>query len=127
MPWKTLGRDRTERAVMTPTELYNRKMEGYMALRDAIESVGGQFAFVRFEDFAVDQVGLLRRLQLTSEIEGKDLQPVRNSTKDPSKDHNYYRDYYGNERWRADISPGAQDLILGAIDWELLKPFGYKN
>lgn len=125
MSWKTLGRDRTERKVLTPPELYNRKIKGYFELLDAIESVGGQFAFVRFEDFAIDQVSVLRGLPFGPEIEGKDIQPVRKSTKDPSKDHNYYRNYYGNELWRADISSDAQNMIIDAIDWEQLKPFRY--
>ena len=125
MSWKTLGRDRTNREVLTPPKLYNRKIKGYLALRDAIESANGQFAFVRFEDFAIDQVGVLRSLPLGPEIESRNLVPVRKSTKDPSKDHDYYRDYYGNERWRTNISPDAQNMITDAINWEQLHQFMY--
>jgi len=48
------------------------------------------------------------------------------STKDQSKDSNYYRDYYLNEKGRREISSEAMSIINDSVDKELMSHFGYK-
>ncbi len=47
------------------------------------------------------------------------------STKDRSKDSNYYRNYYANEKWREQLSK-AIDTINANIDRDLIRHYGYE-
>ena len=49
------------------------------------------------------------------------------STKDHGKDGAYYRDYYGNERWKADLSDAAIEIINTTLDHALAAEFGYQR
>ena len=49
----------------------------------------------------------------------------RQSTKDKSKDTDYYKDYYLTEKWRMDVTSEAIAIINETVDKELMSHFGY--
>tara|TARA_B100001093_G_C26573512_1_gene904017 strand:- start:542 stop:745 length:204 start_codon:yes stop_codon:yes gene_type:complete len=48
------------------------------------------------------------------------------STKEVSKDSNYYRDFYLSEKWRHDLSDEAIEAINESVDEDLMAHFGYQ-
>ena len=44
---------------------------------------------------------------------------VERSTKDPSKSLEFYKVYYGEEKWKSEISENTYNLLEKRIDWDL--------
>ena len=123
--WQTVGRERLNRIECTPVELYNLKLASYLPFMAQLDRAGIPRVTVRFEDFVADQAAVFERLRphLCGPAETPVL--IEDSTKEKRKDRAFYRDYYGNHRWRDDIAPADRDYIDAHIDWSVAGRFGY--
>jgi hypothetical protein len=125
-PWRLRERDRMPARTASPIGIYNAKLRSYLRLRGRLDGAGIPHAAIRFEDFARDQRAVFERLRPHLAGPAADPVPVASSTKrDAGKDADYYRRYYGEERWRAEIPDGARRLIDAGVDWEAAGAFGY--
>jgi len=121
-PWQTTGRDGTDQTVANPIELWNIKNKSYLPLNSAFPALN-----LRYEDVLCDPEQTMNdvaqefSLQRTSDV----FRNFEQSTKDSSKDSNYYRDYYLNERWRDKLSVAAIEIINQHLDRELVRTYGY--
>ncbi|MDB3935094.1 hypothetical protein N9383_00060 [Granulosicoccus sp.] len=125
--WKTVRRERMSDETLTPIELYNKKMHGYSILQRALERIGNPVQVIRFEDFAHDQRSSFRSICSNLASPAADVEEITSSTKDPAKNADFYRHYYGEEQWKERISPDAANLIFNKIDWNVAARFGYTH
>lgn len=121
-PWHTAARDNTKRTLTNPIELWNIKNFSYLQLAElntlniTTESI--------FEDpkAVIDKIsGQFSITKLSS-----DFINFEKSTKDKSKDSNYYRDYYLNEKWRDKLSKEAISIINESLNKTIMNAFGYE-
>ena len=113
-PVRTLGRERLGRAELTPPELYQAKVSGYLRLHQRLRADGRRSAIIRFEDLVTDQARTLASLAAGPPGPGAFV-PIERSTKDPDKTSGFYADYYGRRLWVNE---------LPAADWQAIRPDG---
>ncbi len=124
MSWQTIGRGNLNRRVLkSPMELWNLKNASYLALAKALPCVRLTTESIFVEpEAAIDRIAGEFRIPKRSE----QFVNFERSTKDWSKDTDYYRDYYVNEKWRDKLSPQAIEKINSLVDRELMREYGYK-
>lgn len=129
-PWQPRGRDRIGTAAVTPMALWNAKLGAYLELQNHLKDAGYAVRVVHFEDFAMGQLDVLEGLRpdlLNLASQPQALEKAAKATDQGTRDATYYRDYYGQERWKADISEEAHKVIRAGIDWQIAKAFGYQD
>lgn len=125
MDWPTVRRDNLGGRTMTPVALYNEKLRSYRRLIAGRDARGQATRVCRFETFAVDQEAAVAEILPLLRDPAPRFRPLLGSTKEGDKDAAHYADYYGAERWRAEIDAEAADLIAAGIDRETAAAFGY--
>lgn len=120
-PWKTVCREGMPRWVESPVHLWNIKNASY--LRDADE---GRALHLRAEDTLIDPLQVIEQIaQVAGVLRVGEFRNVLSSTKDGSKDFNYYRDYYLGESWRSGLSEQDIEIINRQLDAGLMRRYGY--
>lgn len=121
-PWSAVVRDNTERVLKNPVELWNVKNSSYLQL---LEINGLNFTT---ESLFVDPAAVIDRIHKKFSIKkiSETFINYERSTKDKSKDGNYYRDYYLNEKWRKELPREAIPIINKSLDKDLMSHFGYE-
>lgn len=121
-PWRIVGRDNVAGRISSPVELWNLKNASYMQLADHFPAVN-----LSFEALLQDPGQLLKSISDAISCEWK-LEQFRNydqSTKESSKDSNFYRDYYLNEKWKQEYSAEAIEIVNERLNPEVMDYFGY--
>jgi hypothetical protein len=120
-PWKTVWREGVSQWVASPVHLWNVKNASY--LREADE---GRCLHLRTEDTLIDPQQVIERIAQVAAVAGAgEFRNVLRSTKDGSKDFNYYRDYYLGESWRSGLAKQHIEVINQSLDQELMRCYGY--
>ncbi|HET7268102.1 MAG TPA: hypothetical protein VFJ15_08340 [Oleiagrimonas sp.] len=122
-PWKMTGRDNAGSRVSSPVDLWNIKNRSYRNLPQS------RTIHATTERIFEDPSGVIKAIADKFGIERHSDQFINHerSTKDETKNGDYYRDYYINERWRERLSPKAIGLINERLDSELLSSYGYEE
>jgi len=123
--WETAGRERLGRRSFRPLELLQAKLDSYYAFAARLSDRGVAHCFLRFEDIVLNQPRLFAGIAPELDDARPDFRELRESTKDSSKTLDDYRDYYANERWRAELS-GLEASINAAVDWKKFEQIGYQ-
>lgn len=123
-PWKTTKRDLLGERTVTPIELWNLKTKSYL---DFIDKAGKtiDIEIFKFEDFAISQEETLKRLSQSLKGRQGEVSVVEKSTKDTKKDAEWYSDYYGNERWRENLSKASNSIINESVDTDIMNRLSY--
>jgi len=121
-PWKTVFRDNCSRKLKSPIHLWNIKNKSYLQL-DRRNTLS-----VTTESIFEDPAKIIGQLSQNFSINKKTDQftNYERSTKDKTKDSNYYRDYYLQEKWRENLSNKAIEIINRSVDREVMEFFGYQ-
>lgn len=125
MGWPTVGRERMGGRTLTPPALYQAKVAAYLDFAARLEADGIACRTLRFEAFAADQIAQFAALAPDLAAPAAAPVPITRGTKDPERSAAYYRDYYGQERWREDLSPEATEVLRNTLDWDLFARVGY--
>lgn len=125
--WRTVGRDNLGRRALRPAELWNAKMRSYASFSARLLDAGIPCRWVRFEDFVHDQARVFDALRGLLSRPATDVSIVTRSTKERSKSVHFYREYYGNRRWLAEIDAIGRERIDESVDWSLAAQFGYRR
>jgi hypothetical protein len=126
-PWKLCRRDNLNEPEVAPAEIWNRKAKCMLELIEQLERRNMKVKVLKFEDFVVDQEASFEQVKSLVAEPAERPSIVRGSTKDRSKDHAYYRDYYGQEKWLSEISPSALEIANPLLDWGVAGTFGYRR
>lgn len=121
-PWKTVRRDNIRKVLSSPVELWNMKNRSYLQL-DSRRALN-----ITTESIIEDPQGCIKRIgeKFCIEARSEHFIGYERSTKEASKDSNYYRDFYMLERWRHDLSDKAIEAINESVDQDLMAHFGYQ-
>ena len=122
--WPTLGRENTaRRPFLNPVVMWNQKNASYLRLA---REAGGQI--VRYEDLVADPEVVINAIARAGGIDRKSdtFVNVEDSVKgEEDRDFTFYRAYYLEERWRAELDPPAIQFINQHLDETLLGDLGY--
>jgi hypothetical protein len=121
--WRLLGRDNLSLESCKPLELYQAKLKSYLSFFEILERVGARFTVFRFEDFVNDQIKCLESLRSALDKPLNHFSEYRQSTKNSDKSLEFYKAYYGKEKWKEEISEAFIDTHV--LDDSLLEQFGY--
>ena len=123
-PWGSVGRENVAGVIPSPVELWNIKNASYIQLVNKLPVLA-----LRFEDLLEDPQQVMESICEAFSFQWK-VYKFRNydqSTKESSKDSDFYRDYYLNEQWKAEFSPKLTTIINKRIDDDVMSYFNYKK
>ena len=121
-PWRTVGRDNCEKVLRDPVALWNVKNKSYLRLQ------GFQNLHVTTESVLADPNAFIDTVSESFSIpkSREYFSNLHESTKEKSKNFDYYRDYYLNEKWKNELSDEAISTINSRLDKTLVDYFGYE-
>lgn len=121
-PWKTIGRDNVKQPMLkNPIELWNIKNKSYLQL-------SGKYTLnITTEIIFKNPASIINQISRQFSIErlSNGFVNYESSTKDKSKNFNYYRNYYLSEKWRDEITSDAIAIINETLDRKLMSHFKY--
>ena len=109
---------------ITPIEVWNRKVTGYLRLREEAH----RSIIVRYEDLLADEMQILCQIAKKLGIRvRKELRPIKHGVKkhDAHIDRHYYQNYYISQMWRKKLTPQHILKINSRLDRNLLKELDY--
>lgn len=121
--WKTVKRERLEQASFTPLELYERKLQSYLAFMKRLEAEGSSYSVLKFEDLILKQEACFEKIAPNLDQASESFQVLTTATKRSGKDLDHYKEYYGKELWKQEIDP--QFLREFRFNAQLLEWMGY--
>lgn len=101
--WKTSGRERMNKQVISPIKLYEAKLLHYRKFMRLLEDNGITYSIIRFEDLIRDQESEYQKIQPFLNSPNQYFEEFTESTKENSKNLDYYKNYYNNGLWRNEI------------------------
>jgi len=107
----------------SPVDMWNRKSRAYLNLADSFDVFN-----VKYEDILLETEAVIERM---SEAHGLrrtsgSFSNVRASVKDDGKDLAFYREHYGERKWRRDFTPEAVNFVNEKVDQEVMHAFDYE-
>jgi hypothetical protein len=124
-PWRLVGRDNLGRRALTPCELFNLKARSHLSLMERLSRKNMPWQVVRFEQFVISQRSAFSSLRGILAAPAQYPAIVERSTKEKGKDYKFYQEYYGEERWRDEITDSCAEIIRRSIDWDIVRDYGY--
>jgi hypothetical protein len=121
--WPLLARDRLGPGSLTPPALWQAKLAASRSFAAELRARGRPVAVLPFELLATDQRAAFESLRPHLDRPADRPAPIEASTKRTPKDAAFYRDRYGEERWRDELPSGARAALR--LDPGLLAWAGY--
>lgn len=123
-PWGSVGRENVAGVISNPVELWNIKNASYIQLAKKLPALT-----LRFEDLLEDPQQVLESISAAFSLKWKVDKFINfdQSTKESSKDSNFYRDYYLNEQWKAEFSPQITTIINKHLNERVMNYFHYEK
>jgi len=121
--WPGLGRENGPASYLNAVDLWNRKVGSYFELASRLPTT-----LLTYEELVADPsmaVDKVRRACGDAWIRCE-FENLSDSTKEKEKSWAYYRDYYGNEGWRTELTTDDIALINERIDRGLMTRLGYR-
>lgn len=121
-PWKTVGRDNCCKILDNPVKLWNIKNKSYIDLEN-LNSLN-----ITTEETLQNPEGVIDGIcnKFTIDKKSVNFLNYEESTKDKSKNHEWYKNYYLNERWKETLSHEAITIINQSVDRNVMRHFGYE-
>lgn len=119
--WKTVGRERLDSKELSPPDLINLKMSYYKEFVSRGQKNGLLMKILRFESFVCSPLSVWTNIKADLSNPKGDPALVERSTKDRSKDLQFYQSYYGGEKWKSEISENTYNSLEKRIDWSLYR------
>ena len=121
--WPTVKREMLHSRSFKPLELYQEKITSYKYFIKQLDKASLSHTVIRFEDMVLRQSWCYDQIKPFLDNPKLAFSEVRKSTKDSSKNLEYYQDYYGNELWKAELEEDFFSNI--EMDRHLLDWMGY--
>lgn len=121
-PWRTLRRENAEKVVKSPIELWNLKNAANLQLASLHALNLTSESLIENPAAVIEQISRKFSIERHSD---KFMNYERSTKREAGKDSSFYRDYYRNERWRAELSGEAIAIINEGIDRALMAHFGF--
>lgn len=104
-------------------ELWNEKNKAYIELAKHYDVL-----LITYEELLASPETVLRRITDHLGCQFQEFKNIHQAAKkeDQGKNHDHYRDYYLNERWRRKLNPEDVQWISSQLDPVVMNAFGYK-
>jgi hypothetical protein len=119
--WKTVGRERLDLKVMSPSDLINLKMSYYKEFVSRGQKNGHSMKVLRFENLVCSPLSVWTSIKADLSNPKDDPALIERSTKDPTKNLQFYKAYYSEGKWKSEISENTYNLLNKRIDWNLYR------
>lgn len=126
-PWLTQRRDNTGILLPDVLALWQAKLDAYRRFAVQAKAHGVNTGVLNFEAFVADPVASAKAALRNCGIPAENLRPARRNTKDSGQRLSEIQAYYGQEKWRADLTRGSVAMINSRMDWGLAGEFGYRR
>lgn len=123
LDWRVVARDNVAKPCYKPMNLYAEKLYSYMELINELEKKNISYSIVRFESFVQNQKAIFDDLKCYLDFPSSEFREVNASTKDKTKDSQFYKQYYDNEIWKEEF-PRVMDIV-SPIDKATNRFFGF--
>lgn len=107
--WKTVGRERLDKASLTPIKLYENKISSYLSFIKILESKRLSYTVLKFEDLIIGQRECFENISPYLDNPSQTFSEVTKSTKESDKNLDYYKVYYGRELWKEKVDSAFLD------------------
>jgi len=123
-PWKSVGRENISGVISSPVELWNIKNASYIQIAKKLPVLT-----LKFEDLLDDPEQMLKLISESFSWDWKVDQFINydQSTKESSKDSEFYRDYYLNGKWKEELSARSISIINKRLDDNVMNYFNYQK
>ena len=123
-PWKSVDRENISGDISSPVELWNIKNASYIQLAKKLPVLT-----LKFEDLLDDPEQVLKLISERFSWSWKVEQFINydQSTKESSKDSEFYRDYYLNGKWKEELSARSISIINKRLDDNVMNYFNYQK
>lgn len=121
LKWKTVGRERLNLKELSPPDLINLKMSYYKEFVSRGQKNGLLMKVLHFESLVCSPLSVWMNIKANLSNPKENPALIERSTKDPSKNLQFYQVYYGEEKWRSEISENTYNLLEKSIDWNLYR------
>jgi hypothetical protein len=119
--WNSLGRESNRMFYADPVDLWNKKNASYLSLDKEFEVM-----HVNYEHVLINPEKIISGISDSFKLETKSgFTNYENSTKEETKDNEYYRKYYGEELWKKELSKKNIELINSGLDKKLMNVYKY--
>jgi len=126
-PWVTVRRENAPALIENPVELWNFKLHSYF---NTAAKIGHPVFFIKSEDLIQDQESAISPILELTGRKNEEFEPLIDATKtidrDLGKDLDYFKDYYGERKWRHDLDPESIRRINEYLDPVLMENTGYE-
>jgi hypothetical protein len=122
--WVTVMRENGPKTFSSPVALWNIKNASYLTLRNNFKVIN-----LKYENLLADPkktIDLIRS-QLNLQTINNTFVNLELSTKENSKNHDYYKKYYLDEIWKGKLNPKIIDIINNKLDYQVMKSYGYNK
>lgn len=125
-PWLTERRDNTGILLRSVVDLWNNKLRAYADFADQAELSGGEYAYLRFEDFVAKPTAALS--ETLAHFGSVSAAPaIDRSTKKNGKTLSDLQTYYAQEQWRERLTAPTVQAINDLLDWPLVDQFCFER
>jgi len=120
--WITTKRERTDKIVENPIELWNMKNRSYLNLHNNFDSLS-----MRYEELITNPEDIISKIKQKFNVNYKhsSFKNISRSTKGDNKDFSFYRKYYLDEQWKKELSDKSISIINKYLDKELIDYYDY--
>ncbi len=124
-PWVSMGRDRVERILHSPMDMWSRKLEAYQSFEAEALAAGTPVQTLKFEDFVQDPSGSLGGA--LSALAGNPIvvEELEAPTKRDGLAAEARRVRYRDELWRNALTAPCVEFINGRVNWDIAARYGY--
>lgn len=125
--WDVLHRENSPTPILlSPVHLWNMKNGAYINLKREFPENTINLTYEALLREPGDVLSQICR-QYGFDMRADEFQNLLRSTKDPGKDHEYYRSYYLDELWKNGITEKEVSFINSHLDREVVRHFGYET
>ena len=124
-PWMTMGRDHVDKVLMSPMDLWSKKLGAYQSFEAEALAQGTRVSTMRFEDFVQDPaLHLGEALKPLVDVPVQ-VEELASPTKKGGLAAAERRSYYGSEGWRSGLSTSSVAFINERVNWDIAARYGY--
>jgi hypothetical protein len=122
-PWQTRWREKAPKYFANPVDMWNRKNGAYLELHRQRRSL-----CLRYEDLLASPEEWIERIAGLLQVPRKRevfLNREKTTKANSGQSYAFYRDFYLQEKWKAELSVRHIDIINESLDRGMASSFGY--
>lgn len=122
LDWIVLERDNLPNNFYKPIDMYINKLNSYKEFIFKLQKSNLTFSILQFEALVTDQFSIFNSIKKYLTLPVENFEFYQDSTKDKSKNYDFYQTYYKNSLWKDDF---PEHTKIDLANDEIFTYFGY--